>query len=73
MRMCFLDDEIAATVFLIFQAFNNNEKTMDKIKQVNLINKIKEVKLSLVPAALIATLPFSWISEKIDSIESKFH
>jgi len=33
---------------------------MDKIKYVNLVNRIREIKLSLVPAAIIATLPYSW-------------
>ncbi|SMN14687.1 hypothetical protein CRYPA_668 [uncultured Candidatus Thioglobus sp.] len=46
---------------------------MDKIKQVNLINRIRGVKLSLVPMALIATLPYSWIGEKLETIEKKFH
>ena len=46
---------------------------MDKIKYVNLVNKVREVKLSLVPAALIATLPYSWIADKIEAIDSKFH
>ena len=46
---------------------------MDKIKYINLVNRIREVKLSLVPMALIATLPYSWISNKIESIEAKFH
>ncbi len=46
---------------------------MDKIKQVNLINKIRELKLALVPVALIATLPYSWITNRIESIGNKLH
>jgi len=46
---------------------------MDKIKKINLINKVRELKLSLVPAAIIATIPYSWISEKIENVENKFH
>jgi len=45
---------------------------MDKIKYVNLVNRIREIKLSLVPAAIIATLPYSWVSNKIEKIERKF-
>ncbi len=46
---------------------------MDRIKYINLVNRIREVKLSLVPVALIATIPYSWISDKIEAIEAKFH
>jgi len=46
---------------------------MDKIKKINLINKVRELKLSLVPAAIIATIPYSWIGDKIESIEKKLH
>ena len=46
---------------------------MDKITYVNLVNQVKEIKLSLVPVVLIATLPYSWISDKIEAIENKFN
>jgi hypothetical protein len=46
---------------------------MDKIKYVNLVSQIREIKLSFVPAAIIATLPCSWITDKIEAIDSKFH
>ncbi len=46
---------------------------MDKIRYINLVNKIREVKLSLVPVAIIAILPYSWIADKIESVENKFH
>ncbi len=51
----------------------NKETIMDRIKYINLVNRIREVKLSLVPVALIATIPYSWISDKIEAIEAKFH
>ncbi len=46
---------------------------MDKIRYINLVNRIREVKLSLVPVAIIATMPYSWLGDKIEKIENKFH
>ena len=46
---------------------------MDKIRYINLVNRIREVKLSLAPVAIIATMPYSWLGDKIEKIENKFH